>query len=113
MFAIFTLPWQLRGLGSSSSKPGDNTINRHPKQGGGGGGEWGGVHSHCNCNKLNKTNVLSAEMSRKLKNSRISISSIDTSIYPLEIHVAVSNINMDVRILFQGHFVVIVSSSLL
>ena len=78
-----------------------------------GGMEWGGVHSHCNCNKLNKTNVLSAEMSRKLKNSRISISSIDTSIYPLEIHVAVSNINMDVRILFQGHFVVIVSSSLL
>ena len=34
-------------------------------------------------------------------------------VYRLEIHVAVSNINMDVRILFQGQFAVIVSSSLL
>ena len=50
-------------------------INRHPEQEwvGGGGAEgmgWGGVHSHCNCNELNKTNVLSAEMSRKFKKKR-------------------------------------------
>ena len=75
MFAIFTLPWQLGDL-----VPVPHNQVRHPGQGSWAGVEGGGVHSHCNCNKLNKTNELSAEMSRKLKNSRISISSIDPSI---------------------------------
>ena len=37
-----------------------------------------GLYSH-NCNKLNKTNMLSAKISREFKNSGISIPSIDTS----------------------------------
>ena len=37
-----------------------------------------GVHSH-NCNKLNKTNMLSAKISREFNNSGISTPSVDTS----------------------------------
>ena len=76
MFAIFTLPWQLRDL-----VPVPHNQVRHPGPDPGltlgltlGRGRGGGVHSHCNCKKLYKTNELSAEMSRKLKNSRKSIS---------------------------------------
>ena len=96
MFAIFTLPWQLGDL-----VPVPHNHVRHPGMGGG-----GGVHSHFNCNKLNKTNEVSAEMSRKLKKiAEYPFHQLLICLYRQEIHVALSNINMDVRILFQGQFV--------
>ena len=53
-----------------------------------------GVYSH-NCNKLNKTNMLSAKILREFQNSGISTPSIDTSQGRLEIQIALSNPNID------------------
>jgi len=74
-----------------------------------------GVYSH-NCNKLNKTNTLLAKISRELKKKK---QIADYQLHKLirlgcqEIHIALSNPNIDVRILAQGYCVVIVSLSLL
>ena len=64
----------------------------------------GGYHTH-NCNKLNKSNTLSAKISREFKNSAMSTPLIRR----LEIHIAHSNPNIDVRIFARNCCVAIVS----
>ena len=44
-----------------------------------GGVKKRGFYSHGNCNKLNKTNMISMKLSRRFKNSGITTPSIDTS----------------------------------
>ena len=61
-----------------------------------------GVPSH-NCNKLTKTNVLLQKISREFKKSRISTPSWKTDMFrPSKIYIALSNLNIDVRIRAQG-----------
>ena len=95
-------------------------INGHPEQGWSGAGsrEPGGVgvHSHLTVTSPTKLMCFRWKYQKSLKKIAEYPLHQLTRPYRLEIHVihiALSNINMDVRILFQDHFVVIVSSSLL
>ena len=67
----------------------------------------GGVYSHIS-NKLNKPNALSAKISSEFKNSGLSYPSL-IHLGHLEIHIALSNPNIDVRILVHDYCAAIVS----
>ena len=71
-----------------------------------------GVSSR-NCNKLNKTNTLSANFIKRVKKKAEYQLHKLIRLGCLEIHITLSNPNIDERILAQGYCVVIVSQSLL
>ena len=68
----------------------------------------GGVYSH-NGNKFNKTNMLSAKTSREVKKYTEYPPHQMIRFGPSRDHIAISNPNIDVTILAQGYWGVIVT----
>ena len=66
-----------------------------------------------NCSKLNKTNMLSEKISVQFIHSKNSSPSIDTSRPSRDRHIALLNLNFDLKVLIQSHCALIVSLSLL
>ena len=71
-----------------------------------------GVYSH-NCSKLKKTNLLLEKISVQFINSKNSSPSIDTSRPSRDRHIALLNLNFDVKVLIQSHCALILSLSFL
>ena len=71
-----------------------------------------GVYSH-NCSKLNKTNMLSEKISVQYIKSKNSSPYIDTSRPSRDRHIALLNLNFDLKVLIQSHCALILSLSLL